>query len=248
MLFKSSNPALGDETFSQYGTATKETGVMTIGGTVNKIGILLLLVLCSAVWTWNLYFNALDASVVYPWMMVGSIGGLIVAIVTVFKKEWAYITAPIYAILKGFALGAVSAIYEAAYAGLVLQAVAITLCILLALLVVYKTGLIKATENFKLMVASATGGIALVYLLTLLLGMFNIQIPYIHENGIIGIGFSAFVVVIASLNLVMDFDFIEGGAEQQAPKFLEWYAAFGIIVTLIWLYLEVLRLLAKLRD
>jgi uncharacterized YccA/Bax inhibitor family protein len=248
MLFKSSNPALGDETFSQYGTATQETGVMTISGTVNKIGILLLLVICSAVWTWKLYFTALDASVVYPWLMTGSIGGLIMAIITIFKKEWAYITAPIYAILKGFALGAISAIYEAAYAGLVIQAVALTICTLFALLVAYKTGLIKVTENFKLIVVSATGGIALVYLLGFGLSFFNIQIPYIHESGIIGIGFSLIVVAVAALNLVMDFDFIEGGANQQAPKFLEWYAAFGLIVTLIWLYLEFLRLLSKLRD
>jgi uncharacterized YccA/Bax inhibitor family protein len=248
MLFKSSNPTLADDTFSRYGTATKDTGVMTIGGTVNKIGILLLLVICSAVWTWNLYFQALDAAVVYPWLMVGSIGGLIVAIVTVFKKEWAYITAPIYAILKGLALGAISAIYEAAYQGLVMQAVALTFCTLFALLVVYKTGIIKVTENFKLIVASATAGIALVYLLSWILGMFNINMPFIHENGIIGIGFSLVVVAVAALNLVMDFDFIEGGANEQAPKFLEWYAAFGLIVTLIWLYLEFLRLLSKLRD
>lgn len=248
MLFKSSNPALGDDTFSRYGRATSASDVMSISGTVNKIGILLILVLCTAVWTWNLYFTSQDTAAVYPWLMLGSIGGLVVAFITIAKKEWAYITAPIYALLKGLALGGLSAIYEAKYPGLVIQAVALTMTTLGALLLAYKSGLIKATENFKLIVASATGGIALLYLVGFGLSFFNISIPYIHESGIIGIGFSLFVVAIAALNLVMDFDFIEGGADQQAPKFLEWYAAFGLVVTLIWLYLEFLRLLSKLRD
>jgi uncharacterized YccA/Bax inhibitor family protein len=248
MLFKSSNPALGDDTFSRYGSATTESDVMSIGGTVNKIAMLLVLVLCSAVWTWTLYFTAQDTAAVYPLMMGGAIGGLVVAFITIAKKEWAFVTAPIYAILKGLALGGISAIYEAKYPGLVIQAVALTMTTLGALLLAYKSGLIKVTENFKLIVVSATGGIALLYLVGFGLSFFNIQIPYIHESGIIGIGFSLFVVAIAALNLVMDFDFIESGAEQKAPKFLEWYAAFGLIVTLIWLYLEFLRLLSKLRD
>jgi uncharacterized YccA/Bax inhibitor family protein len=248
MLFKSSNPALGDDTFSRYGKSTSASDVMSISGTVNKIGILLILVLCTAVWTWNLYFTSQDTSAVYPWLMLGSIGGLVVAFITIAKKEWAYITAPIYALLKGLALGGLSAIYEAKYPGLVIQAVALTMTTLGALLLAYKSGLIKATENFKLIVASATGGIALLYLVGFGLSFFNINIPYIHESGIIGIGFSLFVVAIAALNLVMDFDFIESGADEKAPKFLEWYAAFGLVVTLIWLYLEFLRLLSKLRD
>lgn len=247
-LFKSSNPALGEDTFSKYGKSSDLADVMTINGTVNKIGILLLLVVCSAVWTWNLFLTANDPAVVYPWIMGGFGVGFIVGLVTIFKKEWAFVTAPIYAIAEGLAIGGLSAIFESMYPGIVLQAVLLTMTTLGALLLLYKTGIIKATENFKLIVGSATMGIALVYLIQLGLSFMGIRIPYIHESGIIGIGFSLFVVVVAALNLVMDFDFIESGAEEKAPKFLEWYAAFGLMVTLIWLYLEFLRLLAKLRD
>ena len=249
-LFKSSNPALGEDTFSKYGRSSDATDVMTINGTVNKIGILLLLVVCSAVWTWKLFFVANDINVVYPWIMTGAIGGFITAMITISKKEWAYITAPIYAILEGFAIGGISAVYDAKYPGIVIQAALLTMTTLGALLFLYKTGVIKATENFKLIVGSATMGIALLYLVQMILGFFGVQVPYIHESGVIGIGFSLFVVSIAALNLVMDFDFIESGADEKnpAPKFLEWYAAFGLIVTLVWLYLEFLRLLSKLRD
>ncbi len=247
-LFKSSNPALGDDTFSKFGRSSDATDVMTISGTANKVGILLLLVVCSAVWTWKLFFVAMDTAVVYPWVIGGAIGGLCVAMLTIAKKEWAYVTAPIYAILEGFALGGISAIYEAKFPGLVVQAVMLTMTTLGALLFAYKTGVIKATENFKLIVTSATGGIMLLYLVQFILSFFGVRVPYIHESGIIGIGFSLFVTTIAALNLVMDFDFIESGAEEKAPKFLEWYAAFGLIVTLVWLYLEFLRLLSKLKD
>ena len=182
------------------------------------------------------------------WMMVGLIGGMIVAFVTIFKKTWAPVTAPLYAVLEGFALGGISAILEATYEGIVIQAVALTFGTAGCLLIAYKSGVIKATENFRLGVVAATGGVMLIYLATYILGFFGIAIPYIHENGLIGIGFSLVVVVIAALNLVLDFDFIEKGAEHGAPKYMEWYAAFGLMVTLIWLYIEILRLLSKLNS
>ena len=170
------------------------------------------------------------------------------AIITVFKKQWAAVSAPIYALLEGLAMGGISSIFEARFPGIVIQAVGLTFGTLLCLLLAYKSGMIRATENFKMGVVAATGGIFIVYLVSWVLGMFGVGIPFIHESGLIGIGFSLFVVVIAALNLVLDFDFIESGAAQGAPKYMEWYAAFGLMVTLIWLYLEILRLLAKLKD
>jgi uncharacterized YccA/Bax inhibitor family protein len=221
---------------------------MTIRGTVNKTALLLLLVLFSSSWTWNLYFSAGDSAVVMPWVFGGLIGGFIVALVTVFKKQWALLTAPMYALLEGLALGGISAIFEARFPGIVIQAVGLTFGTLFCLLMAYKSGMIKVTENFKLGVVSATGAIALFYVVSFLLSMFGISIPFIHGSGIIGIGFSLFVVAIAALNLVLDFDFIENGAARGVPRYMEWYAAFGLIVTLIWLYIEILRLLSKLRS
>ena len=180
-------------------------------------------------------------------MLGGAIGGFILALVTIFKKQWSPITAPLYALVEGFFLGAISAVYNAQFQGIVLQAIMLTFGIMFALLFAYRSGLIKATENFKLGVTAATGGIALIYIATLVLRLFGIQVPFIHDSGLIGIGFSLVVVVIASLNLVLDFDFIESGVEAGAPKYMEWYGAFGLMVTLVWLYLELLRLLSKLR-
>jgi uncharacterized YccA/Bax inhibitor family protein len=158
------------------------------------------------------------------------------------------VTAPVYAVLEGLFLGGISAFYEAQFQGIVIQAVGLTFGTLAALLLAYKSGMIRATENFKLGVAAATGGIMLVYLVSLGMSFFGMRMPYLHESGPLGIGISVFIVVIAALNLVLDFDFIEQGAAQGAPKYMEWYAAFGLLVTLIWLYLEILRLLSKLRS
>ena len=242
---RTANPALNENIFTRVERTYADSDVMTIQGTVNKIGILLVLTIASATWTWTLAGGESDA--VYPLLAVGGIGGFIVAIVTVFKQTWAPVTAPIYCLLKGLVLGGISAIFESMYPGIVFQAVCLTFGTLACMLIAYRTGLIKATENFKLGVAAATGGIFLVYLVTFLLGLFGIgQLDFIHGSGPIGIGFSLFVVVIAALNLVLDFDFIENGAVRGAPKYMEWYAAFGLMVTLIWLYIEILRLLAKL--
>jgi uncharacterized YccA/Bax inhibitor family protein len=244
---RTANPALNAKTFTGLGVRD-ESRMMTIQGTVHKTGFLLLLVLIGAWWTWKMFFAAQNPAVVYPWIIGGAIGGLVVAMVTIFKKEWAGVTAPLYAILEGFMLGGISSIFEAMYPGIVIQAVGLTFGTLFGLLIAYRSGLIKVTENFKLGVVAATGGIFMVYMASWILGIFGINMPFIHESGIIGIGFSVFVVVVAALNLVLDFDFIEHGAESGAPKFMEWYAAFGLMVTLIWLYIEILRLLAKLRG
>jgi uncharacterized YccA/Bax inhibitor family protein len=239
---------LNDSTFSRYAQRYTDAEAMTLSGTVNKTGILLLLCLMPAAWVWQKFSAAQSPEAVYPYMIGGAIGGFVVALVTVFKKEWAPLSTPVYAILEGLFLGGISAVFEARFPGIVIQAVGLTFGTLFGLLMAYKSGLIRATENFKLGIVAATGGIALVYLAGFVLGFFGVSIPYIHGSGLIGIGFSLFVVVIAALNLVLDFDFIEQGAAMGAPKYMEWYGAFGLLVTLIWLYLEILRLLAKLRS
>jgi len=245
---RTANPALNAKTFTDVPRIADPSRVMTIQGTVNKTLLMLVLLLIPAAWVWNKFFAASNPQAIMPWLYGGVFGGLIVAFVTIFKKQWAPVTAPLYAVLEGLAIGGISAVFEAQFPGIVIQAVALTFGTLFCLLLAYKSGIIKATENFKLGVAAATGGIFVIYLATMLLGFFGIRMPYIHDSGIIGIGFSLFVVIIAALNLVLDFDFIESGAAAGAPKFMEWYAAFGLMVTLIWLYLEILRLLAKTRS
>ncbi|MBI3006589.1 MAG: Bax inhibitor-1/YccA family protein [Ignavibacteriales bacterium] len=244
---RTANPALSAKTFQNLPAVASPDEAMTLQGTVNKSGLLLLLVVASAAYTWNLFFASGDASAVTPYILGGALGGFVVALITVFKKTWSPVTAPLYAVLEGLFLGGISALMEMEFSGIVIQAVAMTFGVFMCLLLAYRSGLIKATENFKLGVTAATGGIAVIYIITMLLGFWGIQMPYIHESGIVGIGFSVFVVILAALNLVLDFDFIENGAEQGAPKYMEWYASFGLLVTLIWLYLEILRLLAKTR-
>jgi uncharacterized YccA/Bax inhibitor family protein len=247
-MMRTANPALNSKTFAGLGYPADRDNVMTIQGTVNKTGVLLILVLISSSWVWNMFFESGNPAAISSWTMIGAIGGFAVALVTVFKKTWSAITAPVYALLEGLFLGGISAVFEARFPGIVIQAVGLTFGTLLCLLFAYKSGLIKVTENFKLGIVAATGGIGMIYLVSIVLGFFGIQIPFIHESGIIGIGFSLFVVVIAALNLVLDFDFIESGSEMGAPRYMEWYAAFGLMVTLIWLYIEILRLLSKLRS
>ena len=241
-VYRTGNPALSEKTFRDV--ARTGDGVMTLQGTVNKTGLGILIVAAGAIITWNMQQPILL-------LLLGAIGGAIVGFVTVFKKTWAPITTPLYAFLEGLVLGAISRMYDQRMQdqqveSIVPIAVGLTMGTLGALLLAYTSRLIKVTENFRLGVFAATGGIALLYLVSFVLGFFGIRIPLIHEAGIVGIGFSLVVVVIASLNLVLDFDFIERGAAMGAPKYMEWYAAFGLLVTLIWLYLEILRLLAKI--
>tara|TARA_B100000902_G_scaffold31590_1_gene37804 strand:- start:8925 stop:9656 length:732 start_codon:yes stop_codon:yes gene_type:complete len=241
-MIRSGNPALRKKTFESLKTTTDE--VMTLDGAVNKTAISMGILLLAAYYT---YSNA-----IMDYVVIGFIGGFILAIVTIFKKEWSPITVPIYAFLEGLALGGISKIYTEAFEpGIVPQAIMLTLGILFALLFAYKTKIIEATENFKLGIFAATAGIAIVYLISFLMSIFGgggLPVMDPTNSSMLSIGFSLFVVVIASLNLVMDFDFIEEGAANGAPKYMEWYGAFGLLVTLIWLYLEILRLLAKLSS
>ena len=247
MFGRSGNPSLSDATFKSEGY--KEGRTMTLQGTVNKTGILLTLLILAAVYPWNLYFQSGNPALVMPFALGGAIGGFIFAIITTFKKTWAGLTAPVYAVLQGLFLGSISAIFEAQYPGIVIQATGLTFGTLASLLMLYKLGIIKPTENFKLMIVSATMGIGVLYFISFIMNMFGSSgIGFIHSNGLFGIGFSLFVVAIAALNLVLDFDFIEQGSEQGAPAYMEGYGAFSLMVTLVWLYLEILRLLAKLRS
>jgi uncharacterized YccA/Bax inhibitor family protein len=254
-LMKTSNPALGQNTFSdfersQYGGNLADAAArMTLSGTVNKTGILLLCVVATAAWTWNSFLGTRDPGFASLAMLLGALGGFAIGLITCFKKEWSPVTAPIYALLEGLALGGLSAIFELRYPGIAFQAVTLTFGTLLALLLLYKSGLIKVTAKFRLGVFAATGAVAIFYFLQFILGIFHIPLfTSVYGSGVIGIGFSLVVVAIAALNLILDFDFVERGVASGAPKYMEWYAAFGIIVTLVWLYLEILRLLSKLRS
>ena len=243
---RTANPALKESVFTD--SVTGAGARMTVNGTVNRAGFLVLLVVAAAWFSWSQSTPRPGAgAAANPYMLIGVLGGFVVALITIFKKSIAPVTAPIYAVLEGLFLGGLSAIFESRYPGIAAQATFATFGTLGALLLAYRSGLIRATENFKLGVFAATGGICLLYLITMVLGFFGKTIPYIHESGMIGIGFSVFVVIIAALNLVLDFDFIENGASMGAPKYMEWYAAFGLLVTLVWLYIEILRLLAKAR-
>ena len=249
---RSGNPALNQNTFLDVSTGQLVSGAgagtMTLNGTVNKTGIMLLLLVATAAYTWSL-FTPENPGAVMPWMLGGLGGGLVFAVITIFKKTWAPVTAPIYAALEGLFIGGISAWFELRFPGIVMQAVMLTMGVLASLLLAYKTGLIKATENFKLGVVAATGGIALLYLVNFGMRLFGFEgMGFSHESSWMGIAFSGFVVVIAALNLVLDFDFIESGVEAGAPKYMEWYGAFGLVVTLVWLYLEILRLLSKLQS
>jgi uncharacterized YccA/Bax inhibitor family protein len=253
--FRTANPALSTKTFESFGgfvgsdTQSRPTSdVMTIQGTVNKTAILLAILMVTALVPWRLLFNSGNPAAVFPLLWIGLIGGLVLALVTIFKKAWARVLAPLYAGCEGLVLGGISAIYEIRFPGIVFQAVALTFGTLGVLLFVYKTGAIKATQNFKLGVVAATGAVCLAYVATFVLRAFGVDVGFMHSAGPLGIGISMVIVVIAALNLVLDFDFIEEGSKKGAPKFMEWYAAFGLLVTLVWLYLEILRLLSKLKD
>ena len=242
-MFRSGNPTLRDDTFRGLPGALGET--MTLQGTVNKTGLCLLILLAAASFTWR---QVTPDEPVSPLLWLGLLGGLMIALVTAFKPAFAPVTTPVYAALEGLFLGGVSGLYELRYPGIVMNAVGLTFGCLAALLAAYSSGLVRPSENFKLGIVAATGGIALLYMVSMGLGFFGKSIPFIHESTPIGIAFSVFVVGLAALNLVLDFDFIEDGARRGAPKYMEWYGAFGLLVTLVWLYLEILRLLAKLQN
>jgi len=249
MMFKTKNPALSEKKFQE--TINMHVGEhMTVDGTVQKTALMLLLVILPATFIWNAFFKA--GEVITPLITAaligGSIVGLILAIITIFSQKKAMYTAPLYAIAEGFVLGAISAMMEASFPGIVLQAVMLTFGVLLLMLVLYRTRIIKVTEKFRMGIFAATGAIMLVYLVSFIMSFFGTTIPMIHSGGTIGIIFSLVVVGIAALNLTLDFDMIEKGSKMGAPKYMEWYGAFGIMVTLIWLYIEILRLLSKISS
>ena len=244
-LMKTSNPVLNGKEFVGYAELGNR---MTLEGTVNKTGLLLLCAMATAAWTWHLFNQSHNPADVLPSLWIGSIGGFICAMVTVFKKEWSPVTAPAYALLEGLALGGISAVLELRFPGIAIQAVSLTFGTLLVLLLAYRSGLIPVTQRFRMGIVAATGAIMLFYVLQFALGFFGVHFTSINGSGPIGIGFSLIVVGIAALNLVLDFDFIATGARMGAPKYMEWYGAFGLMVTLVWLYLEIVRLLTKLRG
>ena len=243
LSLRSGNPTLNAKTFTNFDMTSGLS--MSISGTVQKTAFSLILLMTASLFTWNLPTGDPRSSGL---MIMGMIGGFIVALITAFKPHLAKFTVPIYSLLQGLALGGISRFFETLYPGIVNQAIFLTFGTLAALLFAYRSGLIKPTENFKLGIVAATGGIAFVYIISFILGLFGVQVPLIHSNSNFGILFSFGVVVIAALNLVLDFDFIEEGAEIGAPKYMEWFGAFGLLVTLIWLYLEILHLLAKLQS
>ncbi len=243
-LFKSGNPVISEKIFDKV--EAHEGDVMTVRGTMNKFGLLFIMLLAGASFTWDLYFKGEN---VMPWMIGSMIGGFVLALVITFKQQWSPYLALGYAALEGLFLGAISAIFHAAFAesypGIIMQAVLLTLGTCVAMFGLYHTGIIRATNTFKKVIITATMGIAFFYLLNMVLRLFGVQMPFLHDNSMIGIGISLFIVAIAALNLILDFDRIEQGAAQGAPKYFEWYGAFGLMVTLVWLYIEILRLLSK---
>ncbi|MEO5358415.1 MAG: Bax inhibitor-1/YccA family protein [Nitrospirae bacterium YQR-1] len=243
---KTYNPALRGNALAKYRGISGYSEVMTIQGAVNKSLLLILILMVSAVWTWNRFYAG-GPQAILPFVIIGLIGGLITALVTILKNNWAAATAPVYAVFEGLVIGGVSSLCEAAYPGIAFQAVVLTIGTLVVLLFAYKTGLVRATEKFKSGVIAATGGVFLIYMVSMVLGLFNIRIPFLF-SGVIGAGFSLVVTAIAALNLVLDFDLIEQSVKARAPKFMEWYGAFALLVTLVWLYLEILRLLQILRE
>ena len=245
-LMRTSNPTLNDKVFRGLPGTLGET--MTLEGTVNKTGILLLCTVATAAWTWHLAMNPDTLPMDYALLLVGLIGGLIFALITTFRKAWSPVTAPIYALLEGLVLGGLSAMFEMRYPGIAIEAVSLTFGTLFVLLFLYRTGIIRVTQKFRLGIVAATGGIMLFYFAEMLLGFFGIHFMTINGAGPIGILFSLVIVGVAALNLVLDFDFIEQGVTFGAPKYMEWYGAFGIMVTLVWLYLEMLRLLSKINS
>ncbi|MDE3169130.1 MAG: Bax inhibitor-1/YccA family protein [Acidobacteriota bacterium] len=243
-LLKTSNPALNAKTFEGHVAIAGEA--MTLQGTVNKTGFLLFCATATAAYTWWLAHTQPGA--VAPWLWGGLIGGLVFALVTIFKKEWAPVTAPVYALCEGLALGGISAVLNIAYPGIAIQALGLTFGVTAVMLMLYTTGALRATPKFTMGVVAATGGIFLVYLIDLVLGFFGHHVSMLYSNGALGIGVSVVIVIVAALNLILDFDFVESGVHAGAAKYMEWYGAFGIMVTLVWMYIEILRLLSKSRS
>lgn len=251
-ITKSSNPVFKERVFARDYNASNE--VMTVNGTINKTALMLLLVVAGAVYTWNKFFGATGSGAeqgmqaVLPWLAIGGIGGFVTVLVTVFRPQSSGISAPIYAVFEGLLLGGISAIFEMQYPGIVMRAVALTIAVFAAMLFLYRSGIIKVTNKFMMGVFAATAGIALVYFGSFIAGLFGANLSFLYGSSNLSIGISLVVVAVAALNLILDFAFIERASDSGAPKYMEWYGAFGLMVTLIWLYFEILRLLSKLAS
>ena len=251
-FFESSNPTLSEKVFKKnHSTYQDIDNVMTVRGTMNKFGLLMLLVAASATYTWQLYTQN-NPSLMSTLMWVGVIGGLVVGLVISFKPQWSTFLAPAYAILEGFFVGAISVVLNEAFAenfpGLIISAVGLTIGVAMAMYLLYNFKVIRPTQRFKSIIMSATLGIAIFYIISMVLRMFSVNMPFMNfgDSSLLGIGISLFIVAIAALNLILDFERIELGADGGAPKYMEWYSAFGLLVTIVWLYIEILRLLSKL--
>ena len=244
-LFKSGNPTLNEKMFSGS-ISLPQSETMTERGTLYKFGMMMLLLLAAASFTWK---AAADGKNIVPWMIGAAILGLVLVFIIVFKKQWASFLAPVYALAQGVFVGGISAYYNNAFEkiapGIVMQAVGLTFGVVIAMFLLYQFRIIKATQQFKAIIITATAGIAIFYALAFILGFFGVQMPLIHDNSTWGIVFSLVVVGVAALNLILDFDLIEQGSKHGAPKYMEWYGAVALMVTIVWLYLEILRLLSK---
>jgi len=251
-IFKSGNPTLTQKMFdkSMHLEANMQ-GTMSVRGAINKFGFLMVMIIAGAAYNWHMFEQG-QTSTMNALMITGIIGGLITAIAISFKPNWAGYLAPLYGLLEGLFIGGISAIFNAAFAekypGLVMQAVGLTFGVAISMFLLYNFRVIKATEKLKSVIIMATVGIGVFYLLTMLLRLFGVNVSFMYDSSLLSIGISIFIVAIAALNLILDFDMIEQGAERGAPKFMEWYGAFGLMVTLVWLYLEILRLLSKLAS
>jgi uncharacterized YccA/Bax inhibitor family protein len=231
--------------FDDWAIADRRSTSMTVAGTATKaLGLMVVLTICAAI-SWN---QVSDGTFSQGTLMISGIVGFVIAMVTAFKPTWAPFTSPIYAACQGFFLGALSNLMNMRFPGIAAQAVGLTFATAFGMMFLYSTRIIRVTEGFKRAVIAATFALCAVYLVTFLLRMFGVEVPFIHSAGPIGIGISVFCVGLASVNLLLDFDFIEAHARAGSPKAMEWYGAFGLIVTLVWLYIELLRLLAKLSD
>ncbi|MGH8138716.1 MAG: Bax inhibitor-1/YccA family protein [Steroidobacteraceae bacterium] len=244
---RSGNPGLTDKTFASQPLPAAAGERMTLQGSINKSFLLLVVLLAGALWPWSQYLATGDASVVSTSVLIGAVGGLVLALIISFRPPMAPYLALPYAALEGLAIGGISALLERRYPGIAIQAVGLTFGVLAAMLLAYKMRLIRATERFRAIVIGATGAIALVYVLSMVLGLFHINVPVLNEATPLGIVVSLVIVGVAALNLVLDFDLIESGVARGSPRYMEWYAAFGLLVTLVWLYMEILRLLGKVR-
>ncbi len=250
-LFKSGNPALSENRFRDtvLHDIVHPENAMTLKGTLNKFGFMLLMLMGTAYYSWKEFAGGGN---VQPLIWTGLIGGLVLAFIIIFKKEWAPYLAPAYALMEGLFLGAISAMYNSAFAekapNIVMNAVGLTFGTAIAMYLLYSFKIIKATEKFKSVIITATAGIAIFYLIAMVLGFFGVDMALLHEGSMMGIGFSLVVVAVAALNLILDFDMIEQGTAAGAPKYMEWYGAFGLMVTIVWLYLEILRLLSKING